>query len=147
VFIHIECLLAPCLVLILMIMFQLVLNFISRALALAKSKRDSIARDVDSQSKTKRVISPLAIIRSGPPFVPAYDITRGILHMGQAFLTYALMLAVMYVLFSEIMEAHRSLTIFTGRSKQDLSSQLLLDLVLEKHYSDDIGQRIRNNTS
>lgn len=36
-------------------------------------------------------------MRSAPPFIPAHDITRGVLHMGQAALAFAFMLAVMYV--------------------------------------------------
>ncbi|KAF8890941.1 CTR copper uptake transporter [Infundibulicybe gibba] len=52
----------------------------------------------DQASITKMQSSPAAAVltmRNAPPFIPAHDITRGIMHMGQMALNFILMLAVM----------------------------------------------------
>jgi copper transporter 1 len=76
-------------------------HFIYRAQALILKKRN--AANADTQSK-KKSISVRQSMRSGPPFIPAHDIARGILHMGQAALGFAFMLAVMYVLLCKLVD-------------------------------------------
>jgi copper transporter 1 len=58
--------------------------------------------DVDAQTGAQGVSRiPSRLPRSArmiAPFIPAHDIPRGVVHTLQAFLSYTLMLAVMYVL-------------------------------------------------
>jgi solute carrier family 31 (copper transporter), member 1 len=71
-------------------------NFCSRALIIVRdgtmSDDGSLAKDSsDSEVHVK-------LQRTSPPFILAHDLPRGIMHMFQVALSYALMLAVMYVL-------------------------------------------------
>lgn len=55
----------------------------------------------DSEKK-KRTVPPSTVgntllLRRAPPFIPAHDIVRGILHAGQAAFSFAFMLVVMLV--------------------------------------------------
>lgn len=49
--------------------------------------------------KSKAPVSLRQGLRSAAPFIPSYDITRGIMHAGQAAIGFAFMLCVMCVLF------------------------------------------------
>ncbi|KAJ3784717.1 CTR copper uptake transporter [Lentinula aff. detonsa] len=56
--------------------------------------------NANENADKKRAVSPLTpgnvfLMRRAPPFIPAHDIVRGILHAGQAALTFAFMLVVM----------------------------------------------------
>ncbi|KAI0753816.1 CTR copper uptake transporter [Fomes fomentarius] len=55
----------------------------------------SSARDKKPSAFSVTRIRDVATMRNGPPFIPAHDITRGILHAVQATLHFALMLIVM----------------------------------------------------
>ena len=61
-----------------------------------------VANKLNSPSASKTVVKPsrlFLIPRNIPPFIPAHDIVRGILHAGQAALGFAFMLVVMYISF------------------------------------------------
>ncbi|KAJ3995057.1 CTR copper uptake transporter [Lentinula boryana] len=56
--------------------------------------------NANENADKKRAVPPLTpgnvfLMRRAPPFIPAHDIVRGILHAGQAALTFAFMLVVM----------------------------------------------------
>ncbi|KAF8956846.1 CTR copper uptake transporter [Flammula alnicola] len=63
-----------------------------RAHIIHTNKLNSLAK---SHPVTRPRLSAILTLRSAPPFIPAHDVVRGILHAGQAALTFAFMLAVM----------------------------------------------------
>ncbi|KDR79547.1 hypothetical protein GALMADRAFT_63506 [Galerina marginata CBS 339.88] len=64
----------------------------ARAQIVYTNKRNSTA---SSSSKGSGVASKAAFLRRLPPFIPAQDISRGILHAGQVALGFAFMLVIM----------------------------------------------------
>lgn len=67
---------------------------------LATNKLISTHLQVDSLGEKRSLLKT----RFAPPFIPKHDIVRGIMHVGQTAITFAFMLAVMYVILA-----------FTGR--------------------------------
>lgn len=81
-------------------------------------------------------IRDVATMRNGPPFIPAHDITRGILHAVQATLHFALMLIVMYVSLCIIVDIFELTNrILAGPFKSRSSSLSSSALVLERPCS------------
>jgi len=61
----------------------------------ANQVRIALAKKVDPSQCQPASTSTVIATRSAPPFIPAHDFARGVLHAGQMALTFAFMLAVM----------------------------------------------------
>ena len=70
---------------------------VRKELAAAAEESEKSEKPLKSSASAKPSATGIIGSRTALPFIPAHDIPRGLLHMGQTAFGFAFMLAVMYV--------------------------------------------------